>query len=71
MSKRKYKVAVMEVYRKVLTVQASNPNEAQQRVNDGWYNGEVLLNENDFNGIEVCILDSDNEEETEKIESKE
>lgn len=72
MEKKRYKVAVTEVYRKVVTVLASNEHEALQRVDDGWMNGELILSDDDFSGMEVCALDQGNGEEAlQKIESKE
>ena len=51
-----YKVAVMEVYRKVVSIQANNEREANQRAYDAWNNTEIILDENDFDGMEVSVL---------------
>lgn len=69
--KELYKVAVVEVRRKVVRVYARSEQEAMQRVNDGWLNGELLLTDEDFNGLETCILAHDAQESgLDKIESK-
>ena len=56
-----YKVAVMEVYRKVVSIQANNENEAQQRARDAWNNTEIILSEDDFEGVEMSVLSESKE----------
>ncbi len=56
-----YKVAVMEVYRKVVSIQANNEREANQRAYDAWNNTEIILDENDFDGMEVSVLSESDE----------
>ncbi|MBR0251188.1 MAG: DpnD/PcfM family protein, partial [Synergistaceae bacterium] len=38
-----YKVAVTEIYRKVVSVEAQNEREAHQRAWDAWNNTEIIL----------------------------
>ena len=57
-----YKVAITEVYRKVVSVKALNEQDAQEQVLDAWKNTEVILNmNNDFNGVEVYAIDDGQE----------
>ena len=48
-----YRVAVTEIYRKVVSVEAHNEREAHQRTWDAWNNTEIILEENDFAGAEM------------------
>lgn len=50
-----YKVAITETRRRVVAVDAQNPAEAHQRITDAWRNGEVVLRDEDFEGIEVYV----------------
>ncbi len=62
--RRKFKVAVTELLRKVVVVEAKDETEAHQRVSDAWQNGEYTLDERDFDGAEFHVLgESDGEEE--------
>ena len=56
-----YKVAITEIYRKVVSVQAQNEREAHQRIWDAWQNTEIILDENDFEGAEMSVLGESNE----------
>ena len=57
-----YKVAITEVYRKVVSVKALNEQDAQEQVLDAWKNTEVILNmDNDFDGVEVYAIDDGKE----------
>ncbi len=51
-----YKVAVTEVYRKVVSVQAKNETEAHQRAWDAWKNTEIILGMDDFEGAEMSVI---------------
>ena len=52
-----YKVAVTEIYRKVVSVPANSEQEAHQRAWDAWNNTEIILdNINDFEGAEMSVL---------------
>ena len=62
--KKKYKVAVTELLRKIVVVEAKNEAEAHQRVSDAWQNGEYILDGRDFDGAEFHVLgESDGSEE--------
>ena len=50
-----YKVAITETRRRVVAVDAQSPSEAHQRISDAWRNGEVVLRDEDFEGIEVYV----------------
>lgn len=54
--KKLYKVAVTELLRKVVLVEATDEAEAHQRVSDAWQNGEYLLDGKDFDGAEFHVL---------------
>lgn len=58
-----YKVSVMEVYRKVVSIQANNEREAYQRACDAWQNTEIILNEDNFDGVEISVLSEADEAE--------
>ncbi|MCD8098038.1 MAG: DpnD/PcfM family protein [Lachnospiraceae bacterium] len=54
--KKIYRVAIVEVLRRVVTVEAEDEFEAHQRVSDGWYNSEYILDSEDFDGAEFHVL---------------
>lgn len=56
-----YKVAVTEIYRKVVSVKAINERDARQRTRDAWMNTEIILDMNDFEGAEMHVLDDGKE----------
>ena len=56
-----YKVAVTEIYRKVVSVEAQNEQEAHQRAWDAWNNTEIILDMNDFEGAEMHVMDDGQE----------
>lgn len=62
-----YRVAVMEIYRKVVSVQANNECEAHQRARDAWNNTEIILNPDDFEGVEMSVLSEGDEADEEFI----
>ena len=70
MEKKIYKVAVMETYRKVVSVPAKDENEAHKRVYDAWQNTEFLLDDEDFDGVEVCVLGKTDEKNLLRIEEE-
>ena len=70
MEKKIYKVAVMETYRKVVSVPAKDENEAHKRVYDAWQNTEFLLDDEDFDGVEVCVLGETDEKNLLRIEEE-
>ncbi|MBQ4432108.1 MAG: DpnD/PcfM family protein [Synergistaceae bacterium] len=51
-----YRVAVTEIYRKVVSVEARSEREAHQRAWDAWNNTEIILSMNDFDGAEMSVL---------------
>ena len=56
MDKKIYKAAVMEIYRKAVSVPTKDEEEAHKRVYDAWQNTEFLLDDEDFEGVEVYVL---------------
>lgn len=65
-----YKVAITETRRRVVTVEARSPSEAHQRITDAWRNGEVILQDDDFEGIEVYVSGTTNTGNKQVIEGK-
>lgn len=66
--KKKYRVAVTEALRRVVIVEAEDEDAAHQRVTDAWHNGEVILTEEDFHGVEFYVLGEDDGERAKKLE---
>lgn len=54
--KKKYRVAVTEVLRKIVVVEAADENEAHSRVRDAYQNCEVILTGEDCDGAEFSVL---------------
>ena len=50
--KKMYKVAVTELLRRIVVVEARSEAEAHRRASDAWQNGEYLLDSRDFDGAE-------------------
>lgn len=66
-----YRVAITETKRRLVAVEANTQTEAHRRVTDAWHNGEVMLDENDFEGIEVYVLgEKEDGENLFKVERK-
>ena len=62
--KKRYRVAVTELLRKVVIVEAKDEEEAHQRASDAWQNGEYLLDGRNFDGAEFHVLgESEGDEE--------
>ena len=57
-----YRVAVTEIYRKVVSVEARSEREAHQRAWDAWNNTEIILGMNDFDGAEMSVLGEGHED---------
>lgn len=54
--KSTYLVAVTETRRKVIAVKAGSEKEAKRRASDAWQNGEIILDEQSFEGAEFYVL---------------
>ena len=63
---KKYKVAVTEVLRRVILVEAVDEAQARQRASDAWHNSEVILSAEDFEGAEFYVVGEANGSEGEK-----
>ena len=66
--KKQYRVAVTELLRKVVVVEAANEAEAHQRVSDAWQNGEYMLDGKDFDGAEFHVLGESDGTEDKRLE---
>ena len=64
--KRMFKVAVTELLRKTVLVEAETESEARRRAEDAWRNGEILLGDRDFEGTEYFVLGESASDESEK-----
>ncbi len=62
-----YRVAVTEIYRKVVSVEALSEREAHQRAWDAWNNTEILLDMDDFEGAEMHVLGEGQEDSSDKF----
>ena len=66
-----YKVAVTETKRRIVAVDANTETEAKTRTSDAWRTGELLLDENDFDGFEVYVMgEVDPDEKLFRVERK-
>ena len=65
--KKIYKVAVTEIYRKVVSVEAQSEKEAHQRAWDAWNNTEIILDLEDFEAAEMHVMDKGQEVSEEKL----
>lgn len=66
-----YKVAITEIKRRIVAVAADTETEAKTRVSDAWRTGELLLDENDFEGFEVYVVgETDPSEKLFRVERK-
>ena len=54
--KKRYRVAVTELLRRTVVVEAESEREAARRAEDAWKNGEILLGDRDFEGTEYFVL---------------
>lgn len=50
-----YKVAVTETRRRIVSVEANSAQAAHRRVADAWQNCEVMLDNEDFDGVEFHV----------------
>lgn len=72
--KKRYRVAVTELLRRTVVVEAGSEHEALRRAEDAWKNGEILLGDRDFEGTEYFVLGESQggeaDKELERIEPK-
>lgn len=66
--KKLFRVAVTELLRKIVVVEATDEEEAHQRASDAWQNGEYLLDGKDFDGAEFHVLGESEETEDKRLE---
>lgn len=64
--KKRYRVAVTELLRRTVVVEAESEREAARRAEDAWKNGEILLGDRDFEGTEYFVLGESQGDETDK-----
>lgn len=67
---KRYKVAVVELRRKVVNVLAADEDEAHERAYDAWYNTEFMLRDEDFDGVEFYVLGETDEAAGDTVEGK-
>ncbi len=48
---KEYDVTVTETLRMTVTVEADSPEDAEQKVNDKWHNGDYILDADNFVGV--------------------
>lgn len=65
-----YRVAITETRRRVVTVAASSEREAHGRAMDAWRNGEVVMDAEDFEGVEAYVVGEGDAGKKERIEAK-
>lgn len=66
-----YKVAITEIKRRIVAVDADTETEAKTRTSDAWRTGELMLDENDFEGFEVYVMgEADPNEKLFMVEGK-
>ena len=72
--KKRYRVAVTELLRRTVVVEAGSEHEALRRAEDAWKNGEILLGDRDFEGTEYFVLEESQggeaDKDLERIEPK-
>jgi len=64
--RKRYKVAVTEILRRTVMVEAETENEARRRAEDAWKNGEILLGDRDFEGSEYYVVGEAESDESDK-----
>lgn len=69
----KYRVAITETHRKIVTVEASSARQAQARARDAYNNTEIILDESNLDGAEFYVLDENEyaDAKAEPIDGKE
>jgi len=72
--RKQFKVAVTEILRRTVMVEAESESEARRRAEDAWKNGEILLGDRDFEGTEYFVLGESQggeaEKDLERVEAK-
>ena len=51
-----YKIEIMETMCRVVTVEASSVEEAMAKVKDDYHNAEIVLDYDDFLGVEFNLI---------------
>lgn len=49
---KKYRVAIIETLRRIVAVEADDPDQAEQIVSDGWHRSKYILDAEDFAEVE-------------------
>lgn len=63
---KKFTIAITETLQRRVQVSAENYREAMKMVERQYNNEEIVLNENDYQGVEFEPMDYQEEEEDEK-----
>ena len=53
---KKFKVEIKETLTRVVEVEASCANEAERQVRGQYWNSDIVLTEDDFEGVEINSL---------------
>lgn len=67
---KRYRVAIVETLRRVVTVEAEDENDAHQRISDAWHNADYILTADDFDGAEFHVLDEAENSDGEEADKK-
>lgn len=51
-SPKKYRVAIIETLRRIVEVEADDPDQAEQIASDGWHCSKYILGAEDFTEVE-------------------
>ena len=65
-----YKVLITETLQRAVIVEAKSEAEAHDRAEDAWKNTEVILDAEDFQGVEFFVLGESNDEACERLDRK-
>lgn len=57
----KYKIEVVETSTRIVEVEADDVSDACGKVNDMWGEGEIILDETDFMGVDFNYLEEAND----------
>lgn len=70
MEMKTYKVLITETLQRAVIVEAKSEREAHDRAEDAWKNTEVILDAEDFQGVEIFVLGESKDETCERLDRK-
>lgn len=59
---KEYAVKIVETLERVVYVQADNGENAREMVKEKWYQGEYILDADDFKDVEYYVVNTESEE---------